>query len=919
MDIVTQFQVMVSPSETHPMILCIKNNNLKKLKTLLKCNNIDELYPCKNSNDYITPLLAAVVNNKEDICTFLLDQGANPNIASQNGFTPLHSVSISKAPVIFVRILLKANAAPNGCNPNQRFTPVQMAALNDRGDVMVELISAGALVSFAPLNDPERSMCDRKIWQMIHKLASEGNELYSKLGCFLELEIAVQEKPHEEVFKTFHNQMLLEHPQIHLAMIEMLFTVTGKDQEKYCRESIKWLKDTGNLNSYIENAIIRLPNILNSRINLAINSLHAVFCTMEDIPNEQALKIITQLLKKVHLKMRPDVWEAVLQTLYVITQKTKGLKHWDPKFLEELCKTLVPFVNKCHPSDIRVYTYGVLANLLPVERAVDIFTSVGITSVPEDILTSADMKMNDKLKEALRRLKNYFRRTKSECEDSTVVSGSSKKKKKKKKERSEQQDIQNNVDSSGANDPTAVPVVESTSSVQPFRVNTPDSLGGLKWLPISKRWKEKLEKLQSHDKSNITRIGSINYVNDAEFLIAKGSDGTEVFLGLRDDGTEVALKRMTKSNYKVLKNEEKLLRLPDLNDKPIVRYVDAAEDDYFGYLALQLCEYTLEEYIKKNDSLSKEKLVFELLQSLQALHERTPPILHRDLKPQNLLIDVSGRARLADFGISRRLLKGQTTWRTCSAGTKCWMAKETIAAEGEPDIPFKSNTDVQVAGMLIYYILSGGHHPFGDKSFECESNIYYGKYKLDHVQDVVAQDLIEWMINEEPKQRPKVEECLSHPFFWTSRKRVEYLKKIGNRDEVSNCRNADQKLISSVEECAEDGAFKQWKNQFPPELVQMMDKKNKAYPDNILGLLRFIRNLHEHYAKHAAQVDVTKIFPDLFGCAYMFAKKQKWNSEAPLKEMFQREDIAASFVMKTTNTEEHLGVPVQESQPADLK
>ena len=68
--------------------------------------------------------------------------------------------------------------------------------------------------------------------------------------------------------------------------------------------------------------------------------------------------------------------------------------------------------------------------------------------------------------------------------------------------------------------------------------------------------------------------------------------------------------------------------------------------------------------------------------------------------------------------------------------------------------------------MLIYYILSGGHHPFGDKSFKCELNIYYGKYNLDHVQDVEAKDLIEWMINEEPKNRPKVEECLSHPFFW---------------------------------------------------------------------------------------------------------------------------------------------------------
>ena len=72
--------------------------------------------------------------------------------------------------------------------------------------------------------------------------------------------------------------------------------------------------------------------------------------------------------------------------------------------------------------------------------------------------------------------------------------------------------------------------------------------------------------------------------------------------------------------------------------------------------------------------------------------------------------------------------------------------------------------------MLIYYILSGGHHPFGDKSFECEYNIHHGKYNLYHIQDVVAKDLIEWMINEEPKKRPKVEECLSHPFFWTSEK-----------------------------------------------------------------------------------------------------------------------------------------------------
>lgn len=67
--------------------------------------------------------------------------------------------------------------------------------------------------------------------------------------------------------------------------------------------------------------------------------------------------------------------------------------------------------------------------------------------------------------------------------------------------------------------------------------------------------------------------------------------------------------------------------------------------------------------------------------------------------------------------------------------------------------------------MLIYYILSGGQHPFG-KSRKCESNIEEGLYNLEHVQDEVAKDLIEWMINADPKKRPTVDECLAHPFFW---------------------------------------------------------------------------------------------------------------------------------------------------------
>ncbi len=68
--------------------------------------------------------------------------------------------------------------------------------------------------------------------------------------------------------------------------------------------------------------------------------------------------------------------------------------------------------------------------------------------------------------------------------------------------------------------------------------------------------------------------------------------------------------------------------------------------------------------------------------------------------------------------------------------------------------------------MLVYYILSRGHHPFG-KGAACEYNILRGRYSLEHLDDDVAKDLVEWMINENPNNRPTVEQTLAHPFFWT--------------------------------------------------------------------------------------------------------------------------------------------------------
>ncbi|XP_058638210.1 uncharacterized protein LOC131544173 isoform X2 [Onychostoma macrolepis] len=821
--------VPVRSRKTDPLIQCIIDNKLKKLHKLIGGRDINGLYSSEVWKDDVTLLTAAVLCRNEEICSYLLKKSADPNKPSTKRWTPLHYAAFTPGVSLsIVKRVLAANANPDG-NELEMFTPLQCAVDQDHEDIVKALIEAAALPERNYGRHPE---LDKKVERMINQLSSQG-EVFEKVHLFFSFSCAVPTKNQTDVYRDFKEHFFQEHPFIHTILFELYYGVIGRDAEQYHQSAIKWLKDTKSSNRYIEGVIKRFPRIAQKHWPVALNSLYVALCVSENITSQvfsDLVPILTNSLQHFGNTNGETVISLILKILNVMIQKMSEQKlsislSNHSLMLCMLCKSLLTLTRPDYSRLIGMMTYGLFANIN--DFAPELVALCGLSSVPETILIKAETEMDDVMKKKLQKLDESLRdpsgssAVDSLCEETAALSVRRKKKKKRKKKKIQQEvgsqeaELQNKEEPHP--DSVVTPTEESNSSVQPLTQPAESPKISRRWHQTSHRWRSELEKLANIDASRTHRLPGLTLVIDPKFLIANGSDGTQVFLGLRDDGTEVAVKRMNRFNYQVLKNEEEFLRLPELDSPSIVRYVDFTEDDNFGYLVLQLCEYTLEEYIQDHlpddsaeRSLVLKKLVKEVLCSLQVLHDQKTKVLHRDIKPQNVLIDIKGKARLADFGISRRLKQGETTLRTSIAGTRCWKAKETINEKF--NTRYKRSSDIQVTGMLVYYILSGGQHPFGE-DVDCEYNILRGRYSLQHLDDDVAKDLVEWMINEDPNERPTVEQTLAHPFFWTDERRVRYLKILGNEKEAGNYRNADEELLNAIAKYTEGKSFSEWKTK----------------------------------------------------------------------------------------------------------
>ncbi|QSQ23336.1 serine/threonine protein kinase [Pyxidicoccus parkwayensis] len=93
-------------------------------------------------------------------------------------------------------------------------------------------------------------------------------------------------------------------------------------------------------------------------------------------------------------------------------------------------------------------------------------------------------------------------------------------------------------------------------------------------------------------------------------------------------------------------------------------------------------------------------LAAQVLETLQALHQRTPALIHRDVKPANLILRPDGRAALVDFGAARHLARDVTHGSTL-VGTFGYMPPEQLGGTVEP------SSDLYALGATLVHALSG--------------------------------------------------------------------------------------------------------------------------------------------------------------------------------------------------------------------
>ncbi len=150
------------------------------------------------------------------------------------------------------------------------------------------------------------------------------------------------------------------------------------------------------------------------------------------------------------------------------------------------------------------------------------------------------------------------------------------------------------------------------------------------------------------------------------------------------------------------KNESKAIAM--LSHPNIVKVYDVSFGDLIQYIVMEYIDgITLKEYIEREGSLRWKDAVHFTIQILKGLqHAHDKGIVHRDVKPQNIMVLPDGTIKVTDFGIARFARSEQRTITDKAIGSVHYISPEQARGERTDE-----KTDIYSVGVILYEMLTG--------------------------------------------------------------------------------------------------------------------------------------------------------------------------------------------------------------------
>jgi eukaryotic-like serine/threonine-protein kinase len=191
-------------------------------------------------------------------------------------------------------------------------------------------------------------------------------------------------------------------------------------------------------------------------------------------------------------------------------------------------------------------------------------------------------------------------------------------------------------------------------------------------------------------------------------LLGEGGMGAVYKAMDRELNRPVALKvirpELAKNKSIIDRFKQELLLARQVTHRNVIRIYDLGEADGVKFISMEFIEgEDLRSLLLRKKKLTPEEAIDVILQVCRALEAaHGAGVIHRDLKPQNIMCDASGRVVVMDFGLARTMASDGMTKTGALVGTMEYMSPEQVLGQ-----TLDQRSDLFTVGLILYELLTG--------------------------------------------------------------------------------------------------------------------------------------------------------------------------------------------------------------------